>query len=146
MLITVEDVTTINVAAGIITNTEGMILVALRPQEAELGGYWEFPGGKVEPNESIEQALYRELAEEVAIEVLAAQAFIQIEHLYPNKRKIILHVYKVERFAGEAFGKEGQALRWVTLNELSTLQFPAANQAIVDALKAQARYHKADTK
>lgn len=134
MLTMADEVTTIEVAAGVILDDQGLILVALRPQHAELGGYWEFPGGKVESGETIENALSRELAEELAIQVNTAQPFLTIEHVYA-KRKVILHIFKVKDFSGEAVGNEGQTLRWVTLAELGSLQFPPANYAIVEALQ-----------
>lgn len=130
----IQEIATIQVAAGIVMNVQGLVLVALRPKHTELGGLWEFPGGKVESGESLEAALKRELAEEIGIEVIDAQSFLMLEHNYPN-RKVILHVYKVEQFKGEPQGREGQELRWVTVAELSSLEFPAANHKIIEALK-----------
>lgn len=133
MLPIIEELPIVNVAAGIVTNDKGLFLVALRHPHVELGGLWEFPGGKVELDERIEDALARELTEEIGIVVIHARLFLKIEHAYPHK-KILLHVYRVSHFQGEPKAMEGQELRWVTLKQLSLLHFPAANMAIIEAL------------
>jgi 8-oxo-dGTP diphosphatase len=125
---------TVEVAAGVINNAHGLILIALRPQHADLGGLWEFPGGKVEQDETLEAALSRELDEEIGIEVVQASPLLRITHTYPTKT-LLLHVYQVTHFKGDPVGREGQELRWVTLDELVTLPFPAANQAIIEELQ-----------
>ncbi len=124
-----------HVAVGVIINAQGLVLVALRPQHTELGGFWEFPGGKVEDGETTEAALKRELAEELAIHVITAHPFLTIKHAYLH-RTIILHLFKVEDFSGEPIGNEGQTVRWVTLAELVHLPLPPANDIILQALAA----------
>lgn len=124
----------IHVAVGVLLNEQGEVLVALRPQHAEQGNLWEFPGGKVEAAESVENALRRELLEEVGITVQDAKPLLLLEHEYPEK-KVLLDVWQVEKFSGEPLACEGQAeLRWVTAEELSTLAIPAANHPIVKTI------------
>ncbi|MEQ1801154.1 MAG: 8-oxo-dGTP diphosphatase MutT [Gammaproteobacteria bacterium] len=111
----------IQVAAGILRDSEGRILIAQRPAGGHVGGYWEFPGGKLNPGESPAEALVRELREELGVTVEAAAPFMAFRHEYPE-RSVELHVFLVERYAGEPRGVEGQPLRWVPVAE-----FPSAN-------------------
>lgn len=125
----------IHVAAAAIFNAAGELLVALRSAEQHQGGLWEFPGGKVEADEDVRNALARELYEELGIEIdpSSTTPLIQVPHHYPDK-SVLLDVFRVNGFRGEAYGREGQPLRWIKLSELSDYQFPAANQPIVNAL------------
>ena len=123
----------VEVAVGIIKRGN-KIYISKRADELHQGGLWEFPGGKVEVGESVEQALYRELKEEVAIEVLASVPLIKINHDYGDK-VVLLDVYLVESFTGQALALEGQQSGWFRLTELSTLNFPEANHAIITALQ-----------
>ena len=122
----------IHVAVGVILQGQS-ILLALRSSKQHQGGKWEFPGGKVEQDESVQQALARELQEEVAIEITQCQAFMQLEYAYPEKT-VLLDIYLVSAFNGEPHGREGQPLRWVAIDELSSIEFPDANQPIVERL------------
>lgn len=124
----------IHVAAAIIIKGSN-VLIARRPIDKHKGGYWEFPGGKVEPSETAKQALIREIAEEVNIRIQSAELFKEINYTYPEK-SVHLHFFKCELFTGEAHGVEGQEIRWVKLSALSQYQFPEANQPIVDMLVA----------
>ncbi|WP_428036704.1 Nudix family hydrolase [Amphritea sp.] len=125
----------IHVAAAAIFNESGELLLALRDKAQHQGGLWEFPGGKVEPGEDVRSALARELLEELGITIdqSATSPLIQVPYHYPDK-SVLLDVFRVNRFSGEAYGREGQPLNWVKLNELSAYQFPAANKPIVSAL------------
>ncbi|WP_241235085.1 Nudix family hydrolase [Amphritea opalescens] len=125
----------IHVAAAAIFNESGELLLALRHQKQHQGGLWEFPGGKVEAGETVRDALARELQEELGIEIdpLATTPLIQVPYHYPDK-SVLLDVYRVNRFSGEAYGREGQPLKWIQLSELTDYHFPAANQPIVNAL------------
>lgn len=129
----------VHVAVGVIVNADGKILIAKRPLNAHQGGLWEFPGGKVDDGETIEQALVRELHEELAIEVLASQPLIQIRHHYPDK-SVLLDVHKITQFTGSPIGNEGQPIQWVDAKELRSFEFPAANRPIISAINLPEKY------
>jgi len=124
----------INIAIGIAIDTLATdppkVLVARRRADAIRGGLWEFPGGKVEPTESGAQALARELAEELGVEVLDSEPLMQVEHDYGDK-SVLLDIYRVNRWTNEPRGCEGQPLAWVMPEALDDYAFPAANQPIV---------------
>lgn len=124
---------TVHVAVGVIVNHDGKILIAKRPQTVHQGGLWEFPGGKVEPGESVYQALVRELYEELAVTVEKIEPLIKIQHDYGDK-SVLLDVYKVTHFSGDACGNEGQPIAWVAVEDLKQYPFPSANRAIITAL------------
>lgn len=129
----------IQVAAAVIVGHDGRILLARRPDHVHQGGLWEFPGGKLEPDESPCAALVRELSEELGIRVTRARPLIQVPHAYPDKR-VRLQVWRVEAWAGEPHGREGQPLQWVEPDALPDLDFPAANRPIVTAARLPDRY------
>lgn len=124
----------IHVVAGIICNAQQEILVALRPKHALQGNLWEFPGGKIEPSETPLLALRRELEEEIGIQLLEAHFFAQTTHEYPE-RLVNLEVWWVDSFTGKPHGREGQEIRWLRLATLLTLDFPAANLPIIQAIQ-----------
>lgn len=128
----------IHVAVGVILDAHGQVLVARRSKQQHLGGLWEFPGGKLEPGESVQQALYRELREELAIEVQRSQPLCRIEHNYPEK-SVLLDVWIVDRFSGEPTGVEQQPLRWLATAQLDPAQFPPANRLIIRRLQLRDR-------
>ncbi|AYC34182.1 Nudix family hydrolase [Pseudomonas cavernae] len=129
----------IHVAAAVIRDAAGRILLARRPDGKHQGGLWEFPGGKVEDSETVAAALGRELAEELGIQVTVARPLIQVQHDYPDKH-VLLDVWEVSAFNGEAHGAEGQPLAWVSPRQLGNYQFPAANRPIVCAARLPAQY------
>jgi 8-oxo-dGTP diphosphatase len=98
------------------------------------GGLWEFPGGKVEAGESVPDALARELHEEVGIDVQQSRPLIRVFHSYPDK-KVLLDVWRVDDFTGEAHGKEGQPYKWVKPEQLVDFSFPEANLPIIRAVQ-----------
>ncbi|MCJ8169853.1 Nudix family hydrolase [Atopomonas sediminilitoris] len=122
----------IHVMAAVIVNAQGQILLAKRAANQHQGGLWEFPGGKREAGETREQALDRELHEELGIRVTVARPLIQVRHDYLDK-SILLDVWRVSGFSGEAHGAEGQPLAWVWPAALDEYAFPAANLPIVKA-------------
>lgn len=121
------------IAIGVVFDAQKKILMALRPEEKLQGGLWEFPGGKVEPGESIQQALHRELFEETGITVIKAEPLTQCDYHY-HDHHVYLDVWCVTAFEGEAHGKEGQPIAWVTLAALKQLPMLAANHPIVQAI------------
>ena len=123
----------VHVAVGVIYGPDGRILIAQRSAGQHLGGLWEFPGGKVEAGESVNDALARELHEELGITVLSQSALCTIQHDYSDK-SVLLDVWNVDRFAGTARGKEGQPLRWLFPHELRHQDFPDANRAIIRSI------------
>lgn len=129
----------IHVAVGVIVNADGKILIAKRPLSAHQGGLWEFPGGKVDAEETVENALRRELYEELAIHVGSSSPLIQIRHHYPDK-SVLLDVYKITQFSGEPVGNEGQPVQWVAADNLKYFEFPAANQPIISAINLPQKY------
>jgi 8-oxo-dGTP diphosphatase len=129
----------LQVAVGVVKNAAGQILISLRDRSLHQGGLWEFPGGKIEPLETAEQALSRELKEELDITVENASPLITIEHQYPDLA-VQLHVFLVEQFSGHARGCEGQLFKWVAPDELDQHEFPAANRPIVTAARLPAYY------
>lgn len=126
-------------AAAAIVGDDGRILIARRAQHLHQGGLWEFPGGKLEAEEDVLAALSRELHEELGIDVLQARPLIRIPYRYPD-RQILLDVWRVERFQGEAHGREGQQVCWVTLDALNGYDFPPPNRPIITALQLPDRY------
>lgn len=124
---------TVHVAVGVVINSEGAICIALRPEGKHLAGYWEFPGGKVEQGESVFKALQRELKEELAIDIHAAERLTEINFNYPEKT-VCLDVHTVREFSGEAKGQEQQEVLWVRPEDLKNYRFPEANQAIIQAI------------
>lgn len=133
----------LHVAVGVVRNRQGKILLARRHAHLHQGGLWEFPGGKVEAGETVEEALRRELREELSIAVEAASPLIKIAHDYGDKR-VLLDVWRVENFSGEPRGMENQPIRWAAPDELAALEFPAANRPIVAAARLPDCYPIAD--
>ncbi len=124
---------TINVAAAII-HIEGKFLLSKRLGHQHQGGKWEFPGGKIETDESIEQALNRELKEELNIDVSAQSDFMSVSFEYPEKH-VNLHFQLVTEFTGQPKGVEGQMVQWFNKAQLLELTFPDANVPVVDKIQ-----------
>lgn len=129
----------VHVAVAVIVNDDGDACISLRHEHSHQGGLWEFPGGKIEDDETVEQALLREIKEELNLDIDGSRPLITIPHDYMDK-KVCLHVNKVLSYQGQASGLEGQEVRWVPVNELSSYKFPAANQAIIKAVQLPDRY------
>jgi len=127
-------VAAVRVVAGIIWNADNtQLLISKRLQHVHAGGLWEFPGGKLENDESHEIALRRELKEELGIDFFKSENFDSVLFEYPEKQVHItfLEVYGV---TGKVVANEGQEWRWVSLQDLSQHQFPDANIQVVDKL------------
>ncbi|WP_456372837.1 Nudix family hydrolase [Thiolapillus sp.] len=124
----------VHVAAGVLRRADGKVLVARRDHNAHQGGLWEFPGGKLETDESVPDALSRELKEELGIQVLEARPLISVAHVYTD-RKVLLDTWLVSRWQGQAQGREGQPLSWLDPRELDDLPMPPADIPIVKAIR-----------
>ena len=125
----------VTVAVGILIDDAGRVLVTRRAPDAHQGGLWEFPGGKVEENETLLEALTRELQEELGVLVEATEALMVLDHDYGDKQ-VRLDVHRVTRWSGEPRGLEGQPLAWQQPEELRDWAFPAANRSILERLLA----------
>lgn len=129
----------IHVMAGAIADGTGRILVARRPDHVHQGGLWEFPGGKLEPGETPEQGLARELDEELGIRVRASRPLIRIHHDYGD-RHVLLDVWRIEDYAGIPEGRESQPLDWLHPESMDPALFPAADRPIINALRLPSRF------
>lgn len=128
----------VHVAVAVIENDNGDVLIAKRPDHLHMGGFWEFPGGKIELIETVLQALRREIREEVGLDIHTASPLLQIPFQYPEK-KVLLDVWRVTDFSGDPRGCEGQQVLWVPRNKLRAYEFPPANRAILTALQLPER-------
>ena len=129
----------IHVMAAVISDARGRILLARRTEGRDLAGRWEFPGGKQEPGESPEDALVRELREELGIEARVGDHLISVPQQYPNKR-LCLEVRHLTGWTGTPRGHEGQALAWVAPDKLMRYDMPPADRPVVAALLQPDRY------
>lgn len=129
----------IHVAVGIVLSNACEVLITQRNLSLHQGGLWEFPGGKIEPRETIEDALKRELREEIAIDVHAATPFIAVKHYYPDADKHVqLHAYMITQYSGIPTLSDGQlAMRWVSLSSwhINDYPVPVPNIQIMHALQ-----------
>ncbi|RPH59698.1 MAG: Nudix family hydrolase [Burkholderiales bacterium] len=101
----------VEVAVGVLIRPDGAVLFGQRPAGKPYAGWWEFPGGKLEPGESVEQALVRELHEELGIRVSESRPWVVREHVYPHAH-VRLHFQRIVSWSGEPQAHEGQALAW----------------------------------
>ena len=124
----------VHVLVGLISDERGRWLVNQRRAGTHMAGLWEFPGGKSQPGEAPFTALHRELDEELGIDVQDAEAWFELAHDYPDKH-VRLDIWRVRRFTGEVTAREGQLLRWVTVDEFAALPLLPADWPIVERLK-----------
>lgn len=130
----------IHVAVGVITNPDkNKVLITKRTATQHLAGFWEFPGGKIEKDEDITVALYRELNEELGIVVKEAKQLTIVSYDYPDK-KVLLDVWQVCDWSGKPKGKENQEIVWANINELDDYDFPEANKHIIQTLSLSPVY------
>lgn len=120
------------VVTAAIVERDGRFLVTRRPRGVHLEGLWEFPGGKCEPGESHDACLARELMEELGVHATIGDEIIVTEHAYPD-RTVRLHFRRTE-ITGEPQARLGQQMQWVARESLDTLEFPAADRALIDRL------------
>jgi len=117
-----------------ILEKDGRIIIDQRNSKYHLTGKWEFPGGKIGDGESPEQALERELSEELGVELGAADRFMHLEHDYPD-RSVSIHFFLVHGWKNEPAGLEGQALRWVSPAQLGEQNILPADVPVIEALQ-----------
>ena len=123
------------VAVAVITDEFNRILITRRSPNVSHGGFWEFPGGKLNKDELAEDALVREIKEEVGLDVVSYEYMGEVSYQYNNK-DIELLIYHVNKFSGNASCKEGQLdLRWELIDNFYNFQFPAANIKIIELIK-----------
>lgn len=122
------------IGVAVIWNDQGQVLIDKRPAKGLLGGLWEFPGGKLEPGETYEACIQREIKEELGIEIEVGDHLITLDHTYTHFR-VTLNVYHGRHLSGEPQPIECDEIRWVTVDELDQFPFPKANEKIIAALK-----------
>ena len=127
-----------DVAAGVVRNALGQLLIQRRPERALLGGLWELPGGKRKRGESLQEACARELKEELQVTVEVGDLVMSVRHAYTHFR-ITLYAFHCTITAGTPLSSAGLPVRWVALDALDAYAFPRANRRILDALVAAER-------
>jgi 8-oxo-dGTP diphosphatase len=127
----------LRVAAGILFDAGGRVLIAERVGGGPFQGMWEFPGGKIGAGESAVQALARELEEELGIEVVAAEHFMHLDHDYPD-RSVAIDFFLVTEWKGEPAGRDGQTLNWVQAESLADQGLLPADVPVIEALQHMA--------
>jgi mutator protein MutT len=125
---------TIEVSAALIFR-DGKLLITRRQADAHLGGLWEFPGGKLEPGETFEQCLVREIREELGIQISVGALFEEITHDYPEK-SVRLKFFICELLSGEPQARGCAAFNWIGRQELGGFEFPAADARLLEKLSA----------
>jgi 8-oxo-dGTP diphosphatase len=127
-----------HVAAGILLDSAGRVLVTERIGDHSFAGLWEFPGGKIEDGEESVSALNRELGEELGIEIVDQSLFMQIEHEYPG-RSVSIDFYLIRHWRNMPEGRDGQALMWVLPKELAEDLLLPADAPVIEALRMLGR-------
>ena len=122
----------VHVSAAALIDVDGRILLTQRPEGKSMAGLWEFPGGKIEAGETPEQALIRELEEELGINTWASclAPLTFASHGYDD-----FHLFACRKWEGIPYGKEGQSLKWVRPNQLKDYPMPPADEPIVPILR-----------
>ena len=124
----------LEVVCGVIENSTGQFLACLRPAGKHLGGLWEFPGGKVDPGESPETALSRELMEELAVEVEVGAALTPVTWSYPDCT-ILLRPFRCRITGGELWALEHEKLHWCAPEQFHELTWAAADMPILEEIQ-----------
>ena len=123
-----------DVAAGVLCDSSGRVLISQRGGDGPFHGLWEFPGGKIDDGESASQALSRELAEELGIEITAFSSFMNLKHEYPD-RIVTIEFFIVSNWNSDPVGREDQDLRWVAAGSLDVDELLPANLPVVEVLR-----------
>lgn len=128
----------VDVAVGIVQRADGRVLMAERSARQIAAGYWEVPGGKIDPGETAAEAAARELHEEVGIRVQALKPWQTYEHAF-RTRRVRLHCFRIERWSGEAHGREGQRIAWVDPARPACAPLLPSNTRLLQALSLPSR-------
>ncbi len=123
-------------AAGILVDGSGNVLIAERLGDGPFHGMWEFPGGKIGQHESATDALQRELVEELGIRATTFEHFMNLCHEYPDRR-VTIDFFLVTEWQDEPSGLEGQQLQWISVDELEGAKLLPADAPVVSALQGQ---------
>ena len=123
----------IAVAVGLVFDSDSKILIGQRTKSDGYKGKWEFPGGKIESSENADEALVRELWEEIGISVKQTVHFMTVEHDYPDRR-VLLNCRMVKEYDGSPVGRENQALKWVDVTQLNDIDMLSGSYPVIDAL------------
>ena len=134
----------IHVAAGVLRDPAGRVLISCRPAGKSQAGMWEFPGGKLEPGERPLAGLARELREELGVDVMVARHLSRYSHDYPEHR-VHLYVWLVIAWRGIPEGLENQQLRWLQPTKLMSQGLLPADEAIADLLQAEVAVNRLTT-
>jgi len=129
------------ICVAVIWNNEGHILIDRRAISSMMGGLWEFPGGKIEIGETVEECIKREIEEELGIEIEVGEHLITIDHTYTHLR-VTLTVHHCRHLSGIPQPLECDEIRWVSLDELDNFTFPEANSQIISALRKSTINHQ----
>ncbi len=129
------NVVAIRVAAGILRDDDGRVLIAERTGDHSFAGLWEFPGGKLKDCEESLSALRRELTEELGIDILDAVLFMSLDHDYPD-RSVSIDFYLIKQWMNSPTGRDGQALAWILPNALEENMLLPADAPVVQALRS----------
>ena len=124
------------IGVAVITNQEGKILIDRRRESGEMGGLWEFPGGKIEPGETVTECIEREIKEELDLTILVGDRLTSITHNYQTF-KVTLYVHECQYVSGEPKPLECEEILWVELSQMNQYQFPQANAQIINLLQSR---------
>ena len=127
----------VEVAAALIRNEAGCYLITQRRSGSHLAGLWEFPGGKREPGESLEEALQRELTEELSARFVVGEKVDAVRWEYPE-RTVVIHFYNCRLELGTIEPREAQTMAWVAPDRLGEFDFPPADRQLIARLRAAA--------
>ncbi|CAK0744957.1 8-oxo-dGTP diphosphatase [Gammaproteobacteria bacterium] len=129
----------LRVAVGVLQDAFGRVFLCRRPPGGHLAGLWEFPGGKLEPGETLEAGLARELSEELGIRVFASEPLIRLPYHYPD-RSVVLEVHRILDYEGTPHGREGQPCGWHRIEDLVLDELPPADAPILAAIQLPPTY------
>jgi 8-oxo-dGTP diphosphatase len=127
----------VEVAAALIQDAAGRYLITRRRSGSHLAGLWEFPGGKREPGESLEEALGRELSEELSARFVVGEKIYAVQWEYPE-RTVVIHFYRCRLESGAVEPRESQGMAWVEPERLEEFEFPPADRELIKRLRTRA--------